>query len=211
MKRIYFVRHGQTVSNVDAVVQGADDPLTDAGKKQALRVAERSLNIDFEKIISSDFVRTKETAAYIAEANNMDVEYSPLFRENIHPSKFFGTPNDGEEFLAYIKEGRKNFTDPTWHYEDGDGENQVEFTARVQDALTFLEEQEADNILVVTHGHFLRRIASLIMAGRGDDSDIWPHIVRSLKTINTGITICTYNEEGLWQLWTWNDHAHFAD
>jgi len=209
MKRIYFVRHGQAVSNQEGLVQGTDDPLTDTGRKQALRVSERSQNIDFDKIISSDFVRAKETAAYIAEANNMEVEYSPLFRENTHPSKFFNTPNTGEEFLAYLQEGLEHFTNPDWQYEDG--ENHTAFRERVQNALQFLEEQEAENILVVTHGHFLRRIVSLIMAGRGDDSDIWPHVVRSLKTINTGITVCTFNDQGLWQLWTWNDHAHFAE
>ena len=37
MKRIYFVRHGETIANVESKVQGLDDPLTPEGELQAIR------------------------------------------------------------------------------------------------------------------------------------------------------------------------------
>lgn len=91
-KHIYFVRHGQTKGNVEKLVQSPDDPLNENGLLQAARIAERSKNIDFQKIIASDYPRAQQTAQAIAEANGMQIETSPLFRERLGPSQFLDSP-----------------------------------------------------------------------------------------------------------------------
>lgn len=71
--KIYFVRHGQTNINSQRLIQGRiDEPLNQVGVKQAKETGQliKSLNIKFEKIISSPLSRALETAYLIARKNN---------------------------------------------------------------------------------------------------------------------------------------------
>lgn len=69
MKTIYFVRHGESQSNIDKVYAGSrlDTPLTSKGLEQADLVAEVLKNKKFDLIVSSPLRRTKSTAERIAQ------------------------------------------------------------------------------------------------------------------------------------------------
>lgn len=64
MKKLYLMRHGQTLFNQKDIVQGwCDSPLTDLGKKQAAAAGQflADKNITFDHVYTSDLNRTKET------------------------------------------------------------------------------------------------------------------------------------------------------
>lgn len=208
MKRIYLVRHGETDANRDSIVQGPNNELSVQGRKQALKVAERSLGIDFEKIISSDYTRAKQTAQAIADANNMEVEESSLFQERRNPTCYQGELRSLPEYQEWQKAEEENKANPDWHFEDG--ENPWEFNERAKKALSFLADQKEENILVVTHGLFLRVFVARILAGELCTPELSFRMTPVLQVNNTGITVCTF-DEGNWKLLTWNDHAHFAE
>jgi glucosyl-3-phosphoglycerate phosphatase len=65
-ERILLVRHGESTYNAEARLQGqADPPLSERGREEA-RVLARSLNgISPDRVISSDLVRARETAALL--------------------------------------------------------------------------------------------------------------------------------------------------
>lgn len=64
--KLYLVRHGQTINNVNHIIGGNNDfPLTELGIKQAHEVAERLDDID--AIYSSALNRAKITAEIIGE------------------------------------------------------------------------------------------------------------------------------------------------
>ena len=207
-KRIYFVRHGQTKSNVEKTVQPPDDPLNEIGLAQAKRIAERSKSIEFQKIFSSDYERAVVTAETIAQANDVEVEKSPLFRECRGCSKFLGIPHSSEEFLNYLRIQRENRNDPSWHF--ADEENYHDISERADKAWELLNEEEASDILVVTHGLFLRMLISKILLGDMLTPDLWYGMRGTMEMSNTGITVCVCEDEK-WRLLTWNDHSHFAD
>ena len=70
MKSVYFVRHGQTLWNVENKICGATDiPLTELGHSQAVETGKRILEegIQADEILYSPLVRAAETARHISE------------------------------------------------------------------------------------------------------------------------------------------------
>lgn len=207
-KRIYFVRHGETDANVDLLLQGPDEPLNERGLKQAEVIAERSKGITFEKIISSDHLRAKQTASAIAIAKDMEYETSPLFGETRPPSQFFQMPVSSPEVQKSSDLRFENRHTPEWHFTDE--ENVHDIINRAEQALKYLEDDSATEILVVTHGLFLRTLVMKVILCDKLDPDIWYATRGVFKTSNTGITVCErVNDQ--WRVLTWNDHAHFAE
>jgi probable phosphoglycerate mutase len=103
-KIIYFVRHGQSVDNAAPVFQAPDSPLSDKGREQAKKVAERVAKISFETLISSSFRRAKETAEAIGVATNKKPEYTDLLVERIKPASIAGKPYADEAANAIWRE-----------------------------------------------------------------------------------------------------------
>lgn len=207
-KRVYFVRHGETDSNISLLLQSPDESLNENGLKQAEKLAERTRSITFEKIISSDHLRAKQTATAIAVANNMRHENSSLFGEVRPASQFFGVPVSSSEVQKYYELRIENRHNPEWRF--ADEENVYEIIGRAEEALKSLEEDTSSEILVVTHGLFLRTLVMKIILRDKLDPDSWYATSGVLKTSNTGISVCEL-VNGQWRLLTWNDHSHFAE
>ena len=106
MGHIYFVRHGQTVWNVENKICGAmDSPLTELGHQQAIETGHKILEmgIEADEILYSPLSRAKDTALHIAELIKVPATEEPrLIEQNF--GKWEGTPRDGAEFLACKKE-----------------------------------------------------------------------------------------------------------
>ena len=70
MDHFYFIRHGETVWNVENKICGATDiELTAKGHEQAIETGKKILSegIKADKILSSPLVRASETARHISE------------------------------------------------------------------------------------------------------------------------------------------------
>ena len=210
IKRVYFVRHGESVANIDDLVQDMNDPLSETGERQALRIAERTQNIDFDILISSDYARAHSTAKRISEACKKEINFSELFREYRRPASFVGQPYHSDVFQAFLSEMRENAGNKDWHFEDA--ESFYEIFARAKKALAYLESLKEDTVLVVTHGAFLRSLLAVVLWGEQAKPEYLPQIVDFSVRVpnNTAITIFTL-ENNRWRLMTWNDHAHFAE
>lgn len=66
--KLYLVRHGETVENINQVHQGhSDGTLSKLGVRQSKRLAERLRREKFDAIYSSDLGRASETAKAIAK------------------------------------------------------------------------------------------------------------------------------------------------
>jgi probable phosphoglycerate mutase len=64
----YLVRHGESEGNAARVFTGQlDSPLTARGRRQAEAVAEELAKVNFDRIVSSDLSRTRDTAEVIAK------------------------------------------------------------------------------------------------------------------------------------------------
>ena len=123
MTTLYLVRHGETVDNVNQIMQGqTQGQLTENGIRQAEEVRDNMALEDFAAIIASDLKRSVDTANVIAEPHHLEVVQTPLLRERdwggftgryIPELKGEKWPDDIEtlenllsragEFIAYVK------------------------------------------------------------------------------------------------------------
>ncbi len=212
LKTIYFVRHGQSEHNIAPVFQSPDSPLSEEGKRQALSMAERVAKISFDVLISSPFVRAKETAEAIAQASGKTIEISELFTERIKPSYINGKPYTDSKAELLWRQWEESLLTPGARVEDG--ENYDDLLARAEAAFNFLQKRTEQTFVVVTHGYFLRFMIAKVLLGEHLSGEVYKRFQKSLATENTGLTVLHYRddfEEGpRWRLWIYNDHAHLG-
>jgi broad specificity phosphatase PhoE len=213
--KIYFVRHGESEGNVGPFVQGPEEPLTDEGKKQAEVVSRRFLSIPIDVILASPEVRAKTTAEIIAGVINKPLDFSNLLVEFIKPSVIVKKPKKDPEVKEIKKLIKENFHVSGWKHSDE--ENFEDLRKRASDLLKSLLLRKEENILIVTHGIFMRMIIAVAIMGENLTSHEYWKIFISLALDNTGITVLKsnnteeYADASPWELITWNDHTHLED
>lgn len=212
-KDVYFIRHGESEMNGKDLFQGADDPLTELGKRQASFVAERILDVDAEIILSSPMPRAAHTAEVIQQVINLPIEQTSLLREYEPPSALIGIQKSSPEGQMYIQEMLANLHKPEWHY--ADEENYNDMHKRAVELLDHLTTRSEHKILAVTHAGFMRALFTAMMSEGEADPTTMRRLMRFLRPMNTGVTVCHYDprEEirNKWRLVAWNDHAHLAE
>lgn len=79
---IYLARHGETVDNVNKIMQGqTQGELTEKGRIQAKELGRKLADIVFDAYVSSDLKRSVDTCAIVASASGKPVVTTPLLRE----------------------------------------------------------------------------------------------------------------------------------
>jgi len=212
-KTVYLVRHGQCTSNMRDVFQGPDDPLTELGVKQAQYVAERCRDLHVDAFLTSPMPRTVETAQMIGAAIGQEAVQLDLLREYVPPSTLIGKERTSDEGRAYIREMLENLDNPDWHHSDED--NYHDLHNRVVKFIKHLEDRPERNILAVTHAGFVRAMMTAMMTEGEPNGSITRMLLRFLKPMNTGVTICEHYPDAVrrnkWRLVVWNDHGHLAE
>ena len=172
MKRLFVVTHPEATPHVDGLVGGwFDSALTERGLHAAERIA-KSLQSDFGlgsvdgagdgarpsagvRIVSSDLLRTRQTAEVIADALGVPVELERGLREKSY-GVAEGRPQSwlDERFITPPSVGERMD-----HDEGIDGsETKLEWFTRVYAAMERLEESTAAaaedslDLVIVTHG-----------------------------------------------------------
>jgi len=211
-KIVYFIRHGQTIGNVSRVFQHPDSPLNERGKKQAEMIAGRVVNLDFEALITSSFLRARETAEIIEKMTGKKAEVSDLFVEGIKPTSINGKSYDDEKANRVWREWEESLYSEGIRVEDG--ENFSDLVSRADKALSFLLGRPEKSMVVITHGYFLRTIVARVSLGNHLSGDSFRHFQKAVGMENTGLTILRYHEnfeeKPSWHLWIYNDHAHLG-
>ena len=101
--RIYYVRHGQSYGNQHRIFLGHTDmDLTDMGRAQAARTAERLAEVEFAAIYSSDLSRAFNTALPHAEMRGMQVKADKRFNALKYMNVYYRQKegNNNAEFLG---------------------------------------------------------------------------------------------------------------
>lgn len=145
MGHVYFVRHGQTVWNVENKICGATDiALTELGHQQAIatgeEIAKRGIKAD--EILYSPLIRARDTALHISEITGIPAREEPRLKEQ-NFGKYESTPRNGEEF----RQAKKQFVS---RYEGG--ESMLHLAQRVYNLLDEVRESDKTYILVAHNG-----------------------------------------------------------
>lgn len=149
----YFVmRHGGTEGNRDGVVSyknQATDNLTKIGEKEVAKAGDNLKSQKIDLIITSDFIRTKETAEVLR--NHLGLDKNAVIEDHrlceINPGDFDG--GKWEDYHNHVKSTGPNWFDRTI----GGGESLLDVKVRTGAVLYDLEKKyQNKNIVLVTHG-----------------------------------------------------------
>jgi len=210
MKKIYFVRHGVTEGNDSNQFQLHTIPLSEKGVRQANLIAERLIDdkIMIDVVIASSMTRASQTAGIIAKKRGLKVIESKLYEEIKRPSIVRGKSKADKEVKAIMVEIKANFANPNWKHSDE--ENYFLLRERAENALKFILDREEENILIVTHGSFLKMMLGVIVFNDKITPEIFKRMDYMFGTSNTGISLVEYNDLG-WYVKTWNDYTHLGE
>ena len=79
---LYLARHGETVDNVNKIMQGqTQGQLNENGINQARQLAEELKGKHFDAFVASDLKRSVDTCRIVAEQHHAEVRTTPLLRE----------------------------------------------------------------------------------------------------------------------------------
>jgi alpha-ribazole phosphatase len=168
LTKLYLMRHGETDWNKNSIFQGQTDiDLNKKGIEEAKKTAQVFDDLKLDFIYSSDLIRTKKTALFIARPKKMKINESKKIREIS-----FGD----WEGLNY-KEIEEKFPDNLAKWRDDPlnnnpigGEKLLNFKARIKNFFQeILTKNQGKKILVVTHGGVIKMYLTIVLAMKSKD------------------------------------------
>ncbi|OAX39493.1 phosphoglycerate mutase-like protein [Rhizopogon vinicolor AM-OR11-026] len=186
LARVYVVRHGETDSNRDKIIQGhLDTQLNATGLAQAAVTAEALRHVCFDKAFTSDLQRASQTAEKILQYHS-DIE---LIKDSALRERFMGEMQGKKapcnEGVSSIETGEALFQRCiTWY-------DRVIATYISSIAVPAITEDRCRNILVLSHGAFLSTLfRAMISSNYISCPTEWK--ARHPRLGNTSISIVEY-------------------
>lgn len=172
--RLILVRHGQTHGNLDARIQGHDDPLTELGRRQAhVTAAVLAARGDITHLYASPLDRAFETARIIGAAIGLEpVPVAGLAEVNAGDATGMLWADWSVQFpeqAALIQSHERSLS-----YRWVGGESGQEVADRVlaaYDEIVTRHQGTDDVVAAVSHGGPLAWISAKV---HGDPMDVWP-------------------------------------
>jgi 2,3-bisphosphoglycerate-dependent phosphoglycerate mutase len=213
MKRCYFVRHGESESNVARTLVGPTSPLSARGERQSQFLAERFTTLPLDLIVASPYARTRQTAEIFNTVLKKPFVFSELITERRFPSEMTKLVIDDPKRVAINDERVTHQYE--LHYRYSDEETTEELWARAKKALAFLTARPEEHVAVITHAGFMKVLIAVMLHGDALTRQEYVRLFSFLGlAANTGITICEWDSSAApqeWLLVTWNDHAHLGE
>ena len=191
---IVLVRHAESIWNAEHRWQGQTDvPLSERGHAEARRLGARLATVAFDRRISSDLSRTRQTA----EASGGAIEVDPALREMdlgawgglLHREVQERHP---DQLAALIARSDVKI---------GGGESVPEFERRAEEALARIvaASRPSDRVLLVTHGGVIRALVTSVLGMRER---------RFIGAGNTSVTVLRSRADGRLALAAYNCSVH---
>ncbi|MGP4011266.1 histidine phosphatase family protein [Streptomyces sp. 4N124] len=195
--RLLLIRHGQTPSNVDTLLDTAvpGPGLTALGERQAALLPEALADEDIEALYISTLIRTRLTAAPLTAARGLDMIVRDGIRE-LTAGDLEMLPGDGEHGRTYME------TVFAWAAGDVElrmpgGESGTEALARYDAVVAEAADSGAGTVAMVSHGAAIR----MWTAARADNVDIAFAAAHPLD--NTGVVVLEGSPADGWKALSW--------
>jgi len=200
--RVFLVRHGATVLTAEDRFAGATDvALSDEGRDQLQRLAERLSHEKVAAVYTSPLGRTVETAQILAAPHHIEVKIRDGLREISHGRWEGLTRRDVEE--KFPEEAAEWEKDP-YTFAPVGGESGLAVTARALPVLIDLvRDHSGENVLVVSHKATIRLLLSSLL---GFD----PRRYRdNLDQKPAALNIVDFHDPSRARLTLFNDTSHY--
>lgn len=202
MKHVYFIRHGQTAKNVGHVHQGPEEPLTETGREQVNKVIALLQDRDIDTLVSSNYLRARDTANMIGHTLGLTYMIEPSVREFGRPVGLYGRHHYSLASLRYIIDLYRNRMNLLWN--EDDAENLVRVRERIRDARLMIEALPGERIAIVSHRIFMSMFTETVCYDK--PLSLWKFVDGLLgrqKIPNTGILHFTCESPTDEEKYTW--------
>jgi len=198
--RLFLVRHGQTQSNIDhlldTAVPGAD--LSPLGREQAAALVETLGQRGIGAITASTLVRTQQTAAPLATHHGLDVETADGLREiEAGELEMLGDDESVRRYLEVVArwlDGELSVAEPG--AEDGHTFF-ARYDAAVLEAVSRASSAGIETLALVSHGAAIRTWAGARVR------NLSAEFVITTGLVNTGIVELVGSPEDGWVCQSW--------
>lgn len=204
--RLLLLRHGQSRANLEGIIQGDDDPLTDVGRAQADRLgAYLADRYRITHLYVSPLARARETGEIVAGHISLQPRFEPGLAE-INAGTAAGLR--WEEWRLLDPERADRWRWEVRHIDDQweGGESGRSFSDRVfaaWDRIVADHLGTEDVVAVVSHGGALAWITARLY---GDPMDYWP--ASRAGFLNCSVSELTIDAEGVHAFGPWNQTSH---
>ena len=164
---IYLVRHGQSGHNAgthDQERHPLGSHLTELGREQAKKIAKELKDVGFERIISTDLARTKQTAEIILAEweKDLPIEETTQLRERYYGEVSYDEKRRRQEQIRTIIHNKSSLSEAEKHTLkfEKEIESGEEMISRI---VTFLKKTAqtypGEKVIAITHGEVIRFLA----------------------------------------------------
>ncbi len=202
--RIYLIRHGATqLSAEDRFAGAVDVHLSDTGKFQAGRLAERLADDSITAVYSSPMTRTIQTATILAGPQNLPLIHRDGLRE-IHHGHWEGMRRADVE--AQFPDEYAAWEEDPFTFAPLGGEAGVNVIARALPIIReIVVEHRGQNVIVVSHKATLRLIISSLLGF--DTRGYRDRLDQSPACLN----VLDFKDPVRARLMLFNDVSHYTD
>jgi broad specificity phosphatase PhoE/thiamine kinase-like enzyme len=202
-QQFLFVRHGETVGNLEQIAHGqTESPLNDRGIRQAQITAEmlRGWETHYHRVYTSPLSRAHHTGQHIADALGVPLD--------THDDLVEGFLGDWEgityEELNEVGFAKHSIRDDNFRGHNGESPNQL--ADRMANVLEEIRAQHPDeNIIFVSHGAAIAHLLARLM-------DTTPAFGHQYLMHNSAITEITFHgDSDRPELSTLNFHEHLPE
>lgn len=193
-RQLYLVRHGETLLNVQRITQGwSDSELSDLGRQQVQRLAQRLATVKPTALYSSPLGRAMSTAQAISDATGLEIVPLDGLRE-MNYGRW-----EGRAFLDIRSEDEELYR--RWIADEDcpcpDGESHADVQRRFSEAL---RQMNSERPIAVAHGTAIR-IGAMGLLGLP--------IMSALRFAqdNAAMNVFAQRGDGQWILKVWNGTA----
>jgi len=160
---VFLVRHGETEYNRRGLALGrADAPLNETGRRQAECLREALAQVPLTAVYASPLVRTRDTAARIAEVHGLEVQVEDrLIEMDIGEVEGLTFSEIRERFPVVAK----NWAQPTGPtFQMPGGERLIDVQNRAVDAIEALAARhQNETFCVVTHNFVILSFVASVL------------------------------------------------
>lgn len=200
---VYFVRHGESESNLIHQFAGSlDMPLTARGEEQAVRTAEYLNKVPFSAVYASPLARAYATGETVAQAHGL----KPIGERALQ--EIYAGLWEGKNYSVLEQEFPKSYG--TWRTQIGlaqcpEGESVADLQNRVRSSVEkIVANHSGETICIATHATPIRVMEC-----------VWTNTpLAQMHTIpwvcNASVTVAEY-EDGVGRLLERDLHAHLGD
>jgi len=203
---ILAIRHGETLWNVEERFQGHEDSvLTENGRRQVAALGQRLQQVPFERLVSSDLGRARETSAIIAGFSGHAVETEPRLRErNYGVLEGLTLPEIKAAHGDVL--ARFNADDPAYVIPGGES-HQMHYARNIDWLEAHLAAHPGSTCAIVVHGGVLDSLFRYVCQRPLAQPRCYVTTNASLSIFSHGLFYGTRR----WVIQAWGDTGHLAD